>query len=206
MTVATAIELYRLWCECKGRDWGPADPCDRDGFLKKHQLRERCRREFAYAIPTEPILAFLAHHAPFVEIGAGTGYWASLLIARGADVVAYDSNIAGDHEDWTYCAVDTPYMPIRKGGPERAADYPDRTLLLIWPPYAEPMAHDALRAFTGRTLVYIGEGDGGCTGDDAFHALIDAEWDEIADHAVPQWWGLHDHLWIYRRKGAARLP
>jgi hypothetical protein len=125
---------------------------------------------------------------------------------HAARSVAYDSNIAGDHEDWTYCAVDTPYMPIRKGGPERAADYPDRTLLLIWPPYAEPMAHDALRAFTGRTLVYIGEGDGGCTGDDAFHALIDAEWDEIADHAVPQWWGLHDHLWIYRRKGAARLP
>ena len=33
-------------------------------------------------------------------------------------------------------------------------------LLIVWPPYADPMAVDALRAFRGAVLWYVGEGRG----------------------------------------------
>lgn len=55
---------------------------------EKHQFR--LRREFAYAVPSHDALAILSSLSPVVEIGAGTGYWASLLRARGATVYAYD--------------------------------------------------------------------------------------------------------------------
>ncbi len=45
---------------------------------------------FAWAIPASGPLAVLSEYAPLVECGAGTGYWAALLRARGADVEASD--------------------------------------------------------------------------------------------------------------------
>ncbi|GGM06463.1 methyltransferase domain-containing protein [Dactylosporangium sucinum] len=55
----------------------------------------RRRRELAarlaWAIPTEAALALIGDHGPILETGAGTGYWAALLRARGVDVVATDA-------------------------------------------------------------------------------------------------------------------
>ncbi len=76
---------------------------------------------------------------------------------------------------------------------------PGRVLMLCWPPYAEPMGFHALKGFRGDRLVYIGERYGGCTGDDAFHELLEAEWDTISEHALPQWEGINDRLFIYQR-------
>lgn len=191
-------ELYRIWRECAGRDWEPVAPYD---YVQKSNVREQARRRFAYAIPTNAVLAALVPYGPFVEIGAGTGYWASLLLARGVEVLAYDHAIKGDHSEHTYCDVDNPFVLVQKGTSANAADHPDHTLLLVWPPYADPMATEALAHYTGSTLVYAGEGSGGCTGDDTFHDALAADWEQIEEHAIPQWWGLHDWLWVYRRKG-----
>ena len=49
------------------------------------------RRRYAWAVPDERALRILEHFGPIVEVGAGKGYWASLLAARGVDVVAYDA-------------------------------------------------------------------------------------------------------------------
>ena len=38
---------------------------------------------YAFAVPSEEALALLASHAPIVEMGCGTGYWAALLRQRG---------------------------------------------------------------------------------------------------------------------------
>ena len=48
---------------------------------------DRLRREYAWALPDERALRVLEAYAPLVEVGAGKGYWASLLHARGVDVV-----------------------------------------------------------------------------------------------------------------------
>ena len=91
-----------------------------------------------------------------------------------------------------------------------AAEHPNRTLLLCWPSYDEPWAAEAVDCYQGDTVVYVGEGVGGCTGDDRLHELFGEGLDDDAstsalfhrvdDVAVPQWGGLYDRLTVYRRQ------
>jgi hypothetical protein len=72
--------------------------------------------------------------------------------------------------------------------------------MLSWPPYDEPMASDCLTYYQGRHVIYIGEGSGGCTGDERFHDTLYDEFEEIEDVRLPQWNGIHDYLSVWRRK------
>jgi hypothetical protein len=93
------------------------------------------------------------------------------------------------------------FFPVEQGSVEKLAQHRNRALLLSWPPYDKPFAYEALSAFPGDTLFYIGEGDGGCTGDDAFFRLLYEEWEEVEycpDHI--SWSGIRDYLTLYRRK------
>ena len=51
---------------------------------------EPLTRSVGFGVPNEAALALVAKYGPLVEVGAGTGYWAALLRARGVDVDAYD--------------------------------------------------------------------------------------------------------------------
>jgi hypothetical protein len=163
----------------------------------RHHL---CMR-YAWAVPDEELLGALVKVAPLVEMGAGTGYWAKLLRARGADVVAFDyAPPTGTSERNAWHIRQATHSEVLQGVPADLALYSDRTLFLCWPPYADPMASDSLRHYRGNTVAYIGEGRDGCTGDDAFHETLERDFEEIASLLVPRWEGLRDHLWIYRRK------
>ncbi|EKX39850.1 hypothetical protein GUITHDRAFT_143229 [Guillardia theta CCMP2712] len=50
------------------------------------------RRMYAWSVPCEEALRSIAQASPngILELGAGTGYWASLLRSRGVPVVCYD--------------------------------------------------------------------------------------------------------------------
>lgn len=184
------------------------------------------RRRFSFAVPNSAALDAITEHSPggVVEIGAGGGYWAMLLQRRGVDVVAYDPQPPGvGDSDWH---SGTAWTAVHLGDHTQTAEHPTRTLLLCWPSYDEPWPAQALEAFDGETVVYIGEGPGGCTADDRFHALLgepsncwhyDDDYNEppclddcsanvtplfsnIADVAIPQWAGIHDQLRVYRRR------
>ena len=138
-----------------------------------------------------------------VEVGAGTGYLAALLAGRGVDVVAADlgrefsSEIANAYHSRTGAFFD-----VLHDGPELAARFPQRTLLLAWPPHLDPMAVRALQEFTaagGVRLAYVGEPDGGCTADDAFHETLSTQWVETSRVPTARWPGAHDDLFVYRR-------
>lgn len=164
-------------------------------FMKRHEVVA----QYAWAIPSEEAIDKIVEHSPhgLVEIGAGTGYWARMIRARGIDVRAYDqAPYPAENMHATQL-----YSPVETGGPEKAALWPKHTLFLCWPPYSDPMAVDALRAYSGDTLLYIGEGSGGCTGDDAFHDELESRWRELEDEMVwlPQWPGIHDVLNVYKR-------
>ena len=62
------------------------------------------------------------------------------------------------------------------------------------------MATDVLAAFRGDRFVYVGEGYGGCTGDDVFHELLEEEWTEMKTIEIPQWPCIHDQMTVYGRK------
>lgn len=170
--------------------------------------------EYAWAIPDPDSLDFVAQHlqARAVEIGAGTGYFAWQLSQLGVDILAYDlfppQHTGENHyhsprtSDERTLIGETRHVfyDVRSGNHLIATKHPERTLFLCWPPYNDDMAFLTLQAYTGKRVVYIGEGDGGCTGDDDFHALLAHEWEEIADHKPVQWWGIHDYITVYERQ------
>ena len=135
-----------------------------------------------------------------VEPGAGTGYWAWQMQQAGIDTVAYDLNEPGPGNGYARRQWAT-VLPDDATAPKH---HPDRALFLCWPSYAEPWAAQSLACYRGDLLIYCGEGDGGCTADDAFFELRDAEWEETGDSPKHvSYWGIHDYLTAYRRKGAA---
>jgi len=133
-----------------------------------------------------------------VEPGAGTGYWAWQMEQAGIDVVAYEPNEPGPGNGYARRAWAT-VLADEHSAPKR---HPDRALFLCWPSYAEPWAAQSLACYTGDLLIYCGEGPGGCTADDGFFDLLEAEWEEVSDSAAHvSYWGIHDYLTAYRRKG-----
>jgi hypothetical protein len=169
-------------------------------------------RRYSFAVPAEEGLACLRRHAPIVEMGAGTGYWARCLRDRGVDVVAYDE--MGDQwrayfrpqaveETAPASAEPEVWTEVRKGGPERLADHPDRTLLICWPDPWTGMDEGSLRAYTGDLVVYVGElGDRG-PGTAGFRRLLREQWREVEQISVPQWDRCDDLLTVYERRCAA---
>ena len=51
-------------------------------------------------MPNARALAIIAHFAPIVEVGSGTGYWAGELKARGVDINAYDIDVSEPDTLW----------------------------------------------------------------------------------------------------------
>ncbi len=174
------------------------------GGHSRSQLRTQLIKEYSFAIPCEAALRLIAACSPagVIELGAGTGYWALMLRTMGVEVQAFDvfgsggySLDIGKHSEvrrW-----DNPAKYFRR----LPAGEPWPTLLMVWPSLNHPWAYDALQRYRGDTVVYVGEGFGGCTADDLFHQELDRAWEDTEDSiAIPQWHAIHDYCWIYRRK------
>ena len=172
------------------------------------------RRRYAYALPDEDLIRRIAEDAPIVEVGAGLGYWAWLLRQAGAEVRATDVRAPVQYFDERGRLASTPGR--RPGRPNdwlenrpawtlveeadataAAAAAPETAaLLIVWPPYADPMAAAALRAFRGAVVWYVGEGRGGACADDAFFDELEESWEPDEVHALVRFPGLYD--WAYR--------
>jgi len=181
------------------------------GLAQLLDLSER-RRElasaFSWAIPTEQALAVLAKHAPLVECGAGMGYWAALLRARGVDALAYDLvPPGGGRRNAYHRRRRRPWISVGRAPAAAAARrHGDRALLLCWPPYDDDAgSYAALRAYRGETVIHIGEHDDGATGSVRFHRELRLNWTPIEEVDLPHWPALRDRLRVYRRN-PLRLP
>lgn len=154
-------------------------------------------RQYAWGIPNQEALEVLAAHAPIVEMGAGTGYWAHLLRQMGVDVLPYDrfppargKNPYG-HQD--------PWVDVIPGTPDVLANHPDRALFLCWPPSHVPMALDSLRSYSGDTVIYVGEAKGGGTGTPEFHDFLKAHFHLGRTVEIPTWERCYDFLAVWYR-------
>ncbi len=174
------------------------DPQALLGEETPRQLRHRLTSEYAWAIPGVGALRILEKHGPLIEIGAGTGYWAALLAAKGVDIVCYDKRPPGGSEPNTFRHVKT-YHPVEEGGPEKILAHPDRTLFLCWPPYDDNMAHRCAKYYRGKTLLYVGEASDGCNANDAFFRKMTKNF-TCERHRIPQWPEIRDYLFVFTRR------
>lgn len=130
--------------------------------------------KYAWAVPDDRALSILQNFGPIIEIGAGRGYWASLLRNRGVDIVAFDkfcfsaapatkdANKKKKGKSQPEGVTDT-FTEVRKGGPEvlKRAEHRNRNLFLCYPDEAESMAADCLEYFLEHSeaeyIIHVGE-------------------------------------------------
>lgn len=168
--------------------------------LRLFMAREGMVRRYAWAIPTAEAIAAIAKLSPIVEVGAGSGYWTSLLREQGATVEPFDkhpdpSDNSNISHRWLAVQHGTPAEALT-GGRERW------TLFLCWPSYEGSWAAEALELHTGAHVCYIGEGPGGCTADDRFFELLEERYEQVDEVSIPQWYGIHDSLSIWQRRSS----
>lgn len=186
--------------------------------------RDEAIARYGFAVPTDESVAAIADCSPagVIEIGAGTGYWAELLRDHGVDVIAYDIDPPPSPTNKWFAGT-APWHPVAVGAEDVVSQFPERTLLLVWPTRNETWPADAIELFHqagGTRLVYIGEGPGGRSGDDRFHALLgtidhcyacrynlsDAIctcdtptlWVKTKSIEIPQWEAFDDRLHVYQ--------
>ena len=169
--------------------------------VKVHEARRRLTKKYSFAIPNRRAIDAIVELSPVVELGAGTGYWASLVQQRGGRIDAYDKFTEGNEYKF-----ESRYYPVTQGAEDVLESYgSEHSLLLCWPCYNTIFAFNALRRFGGNTLIYVGEGYGGCCGDDLFHETLDNCWDLADQVEIPQWPFIHDSFYIYRRKKNGKM-
>lgn len=171
-----------------------------DPFLRIMHAKDVLRAVFSYAVPSSEALATIEKYSPIIELGAGTGYWAWLLQERGADVVAYDTRPPAGKAKNPWCYPFTYTQVYRGGQSVLRRGQRHRALMLCWPPHGEDMAFECLKAFQGTTLIYVGEGNGGCTANHKFFDLLRAQWRVIDEVSIPQWDCIRDSLSVWRRR------
>jgi hypothetical protein len=184
-------------------------PAARELVLR--EMRPALARSFAYAVPSAAALDRIAEAGRVVEVGAGGGYWAACLAARGADVQAFDQQRPADTADGP--GRQLRHHEVKIGGPTRAlAAAPGaRALLLCWPPgmlyhresgaaagYSR-MGEEALEAFRGDTVAFVGERSSSF-GSPAFFRRLRAEFRLEDTVAIPNLGDWRDAVHIYRRR------
>jgi hypothetical protein len=168
-----------------------------------YNRREELVQAYAWSIPNEEAIQALVRYSPIVDMGAGTGYWSWLVNREGGSSLPYD---AGFRNRNLYNAPDRMFLPVQHGYGGVMRRHGDKTLFLSWPPLNSNMALVAARAYTnagGRLIVYVGEGAGGCTANDAFFDYLEINYQEVERIRIPQFYGIRDGMTLFNRRGGA---
>lgn len=171
---------------------------DMEDYMASHALREKYIERFGFAVLTRDVVNVLVKYSPILEIGCGSGYWTYELNKAGADCIATDPGKG------MYCGVENGWEKLyaeidRVDGITAIAKYPARALLIVWPDYDSSWPYEALKVYEGTTVLYVGEGRGGCTGDDAFHDWLGSHYYLKEDVDIPQFYGIRDSLQVWTR-------
>lgn len=169
-------------------------------------VRESYRHRFGYFIPNALLLQRIDEFSPsgIVDFGAGNGYLAYLLQNRGVDVIALDVATveSGDNAFWSPKEIQSRLRsswlrPKIVSGAEELTRHPHRTLVLAWPPPSSAMAMDALVAYAGKRVVYIGEWRR-ATATDKFHEALSL-WQKVEEVLIPTHYGMRDRAYFFER-------
>lgn len=146
---------------------------------------------YAWAIPNEEAVDTVAGLSPVLEVGAGKGYWARMVKDAGGDILATDPDPPAADREW---------FPVwRAGAQDVVPDYPDRTLMMVWPTDGDYWSVEALGMYGGDTVIYVGEGRTGATATDRFHEMLFEEWELAETVDIPTFFGMRDRLEVWER-------
>lgn len=168
-----------------------------EDYMKHFLERKYCTRRYMWALPNMRALRVISKYSPIVEVGAGSGLWAKLLQNMGCDLITTNT------KEKRYCVdfVREKFTRIEQLSTTGAVKrYPDRNVLMIWPPLRGNMAYRVAKNMTSEYLIYIGESAGGSCANARFFETLDEKFKLVKTIDIPQWPNIHDSLFIYRRK------
>lgn len=162
--------LLEIWKKEKGQIY-------RSTNKKLIDNRLAASEKYSWGIPNDEALNEISKYSPIIEIGAGLGYWASLLRERGTRIIPTD--IHPPREGWTR---------IYFGGAKEylIGPYQNRTLFMCWVP--KKIAKTTAEIYKGNIILWVGE------------LIYLPEFTQIKKINIPQWIGFKDALFIFKRK------
>lgn len=121
----------------------------------------------------------------------GTGFNSFMLLQEGLDVEASDIVLR-----------DIQWVPVRQIDAKELVinDVEHTALLLSWIGWSESIGTEMIYMYKGDYIVMIGEEEGGCCANMTFFNELDNNWNLVQEFAIPQFWGIHDGVFIYERK------
>jgi hypothetical protein len=133
----------------------------------------------------------------YLEIGAGTGLLARLMMSIGFQFVAVTDPHPGKFRGKQY----EPYCEMEAISSHQSLIKYGKSANIILSCWALDYEYneDFETLYTGQFIVHIGESHGGCT---YFGLIDDSKWDLIYIIETPQWDGIFDKLEIYSRRTA----
>lgn len=111
---------------------------------------------------------------------------------QGADVLAFDNNST---EQPGRKAV----AEVRSGDHTKLPWYPQRTLLLVYPPETE-MALECANSYHGDYLIYVGEARGGVNATNAFFDHLEDQFECVKIQNLDPFPRCFERLFVMRRK------
>lgn len=171
------------------------------------KLRDTYVHKYGFAILSEPLLdiyeAFLKGKE-VVEIGAGSGWLSHKLQERGiaitpVDMAVGESNAYGFHKPFTDIVHESAATYLSRHNPS--------VVVMSWPNYNTDFAYEVLSLLKpGQTLIYVGEGLGGCCAKDNFFELLEEKAilqegaTQLFESENLQWPHIHDEHYVYQIK------
>jgi len=155
--------------------------------------REWVTNRGMWAMVTTPFARALAewlHGTQVLEIMAGRGWLAKALSQERIRVIATDNNSWDKRHSKSEPVFDV--LPYEASDAIREFGNVCNVLLVSWPPYDALDIVEAIKLWgTGRPIVYIGEGEGGCNAPTKF-------WQHWQDRKkrihLWQWPGIYDRV------------
>jgi len=184
------LDTFKEWIKA-GKPTGELyKDFDTKKVVDKYALRNFYCTKYSFAITSPSTIAALKELLPIIEIGAGSGYWARMVTEKWelSDYYAFDNFSTHVFPEMYYNVTDVEPNP--KG---------NETFFFCWP-YMNSMAADYVKKYNPKRIVYIGEGNGGCTADEEFFELLDKHYDLAKSLDHPQYEGIHDVFELYERR------
>ena len=161
-------------------------------------IREEFRTKISWHIPSQSLIDLMAEYSPLLSVASGHAYTESIAFKQGVDIISTD--ISPKNNGW--CKGNISFMSVEKLSCKKAIlKYSNRNIFMAWPPYDHPVAYQVVKKMSiNKFLIYIGESQGGCTGDDSFFGYINKHFEEISHNAsVKSWFGIRDNIYVYKK-------
>lgn len=163
------------------------------GFDVEAYMRKKMCKRYSFAVPCTEAIEIINDFGTILEIGAGTGLWASHL----KDCIATDPK-RGLPDDPNFFTEQHTEV-IMCDGLEARSCWPDRTIFMCWPNMEDWPLEVIKNMAVGQCLIYIGEDKGGCTATPEFHDFIKENFVRVTGCCIPTWAIIHDSLSVYER-------